>query len=441
MNRPPDLSQSHRYAKLQAPNIAGRRKRPSTDHKRIDQMKRKLIETPPYLPLDAISVASKRDKDKKTGTIKNVHKWFAPMPTPALRALIFGAVVDVPDDQEEHERLLDLVQRLVPEDGSPPDDRTLEEARAAIQRTTGGALPTIFDPFCGGGSTLIEAQRLGLPAEGSDLNPVPALITRTLTQLIPAVAGRPPLVGNQDELGSIAGGPLDGLLADVKHYAEVVRASVWAQVGGNYPGGPNGETIIAWLWAWTAICPNPACGATMPLVSSLWLSKKKGMSQWLSSRVVNGEVSFEVCSGVGEAPRPAKVGRGAKFRCLVCSEVADEEEIKAYGVNSGLGTQLLAIAVDESGVRSFLPADLDRRAPIGEVEHGFSPELPNDPRAMWCKAYGIHEYADLFLPRQLVLLERSQMPSAPFATPCFPTVVMNCMPIQLRRSLAWRSAS
>lgn len=164
-------------------------------------MAKKLIEVAPFLPLDAISVASKADKDKKTGTIKNVHKWFAPMPTPALRALIFAAVVDAPDNEDERHRLLDLVERLVPPDGNPPSTEVLAEAKAEILASNGGEAPTIFDPFCGGGSTLIEAQRLGLKAMGSDLNPVPVLITRTLTELIPQVAGRPALVGDTGTLG------------------------------------------------------------------------------------------------------------------------------------------------------------------------------------------------------------------------------------------------
>ncbi|MGH9155575.1 MAG: DUF1156 domain-containing protein, partial [Acidimicrobiales bacterium] len=138
-------------------------------------MSPKLVEV--ALPLEAISAACRRDQDKKTGTIKNVHKWFAPMPTPAWRALLFAALVDDPGNGPERAELLRLVERLVPPDGNPPDAATLAEAHAVLMEATAGAPPTVFDPFCGGGSTLVEAQRLGLPAAGSDLNPVPVLIT------------------------------------------------------------------------------------------------------------------------------------------------------------------------------------------------------------------------------------------------------------------------
>ncbi len=368
-------------------------------------MGKKLIEVAPFLPLDAISVASKADKDKKTGTIKNVHKWFAPMPTPALRALIFGAVVDVPDDPKEHADLLRLVERLVPPDGNPPDERTLEEARAAIRVSNGGELPTIFDPFCGGGSTLIEAQRLGLSAQGSDLNPVPALITRTLTELIPAIAGREPIVGDRSQLGSISGGHLDGLLADVQHYAGQVRSDVWEEVGHLYPPGPNGETVVAWLWAWSAECPNPTCRSTMPLVSSMWLSKKKNEGRWLRPVVSGSDVDFEIGEGAGPPPKPAKVGRGAKFRCFVCHEVADDDLIKAYGTSAGLGHQLLATVLDHDGKRVYLGGRTWEPPAVPRPASAPDEHLPDDTRAMWCKLYGLETYADQFTNRQLVMLE------------------------------------
>ena len=127
-------------------------------------MTTKLVEV--ALPLEAISLASRRDKDKKTGTIKNVHKWFAPMPTPAWRALLFATLVDDPGDEAERAKLLDLVEQLVPDHGGAPAQAVLEEAKARIAEATGGKPPIVFDPFCGGGSTIVEAQRLGLAASG-----------------------------------------------------------------------------------------------------------------------------------------------------------------------------------------------------------------------------------------------------------------------------------
>lgn len=369
-------------------------------------MSRKLIEVAPFLPLDAISVAAKADKDKKTGTIKNVHKWFAPMPTPALRALIFAAVVDAPDDEDERRRLLSLVERLVPPGGNPPDEATLAEARAEIERSTGGELPTIFDPFCGGGSTLIEAQRLGLPAIGSDLNPVPVLISRTLTELIPQVAGRPALVGDPAQLGSMAGGALDGLLADVRHYAERVRGRVWDEVGHLYPQGPNGETIIAWLWAWTVTCPNPACKATMPLLSNLWLSKRTNDRRWIDIAYNGRQPQFSVGGPHGRPMADLKFGGNRpKFRCARCRDgIADEGYLRSEGEAGRMTAVPTVTAMDLDGRRAYVASS--ELPPVAEPEGSYPFDVDITDYSRWFSppSYGLTGYADLFRPRQLTAL-------------------------------------
>lgn len=365
----------------------------------------KLIEV--ALPLEAISAASRRDKDRKTGTIKNVHKWFAPMPTPAWRALLFATLVDDPGDEDGRAKLLDLITRLVPDHGGAPDKATLAEARKHITEATGGNPPTVFDPFCGGGSTLVEAQRLGLPAAGSDLNPVPVLITRVLTELIPQVAGRPPLVGDPAQLKGTIGGPLEGLLADCRHYALRVRQKVWEEIGHLYPAAPGGGTIIAWLWARTVTCPNPACRAVAPLVSSFWLSKRKGSETWIEpvDRRPGKPVRFTLTTGPGLPPPPTKVGRGGTFRCAVCDQPIPEQHVKDEGIASRLGMQLMAFAVDGPNGRRYLAGTPDLEPPrVDRPDDAPDIELPDDSRNFWCKLYGFRTVADLFTDRQLVLL-------------------------------------
>ena len=163
-------------------------------------------------------------------------------------------------------------------------------ARKEILRSTGNNPPPVLDPFCGGGSIPLEAQRLGVEAHGSDLNPVAVVITKALIELPPKSAGDPPVnpeyVSDGPDLSSWRGA--QGLAEDVRHYGAWMHDRAKERIGHLYPTGPEGETVIAWLWARTVRCPNPACGATMPLVRSFLLSKKPNKKAWVEPVVVDG---------------------------------------------------------------------------------------------------------------------------------------------------------
>ncbi len=366
----------------------------------------KLVEV--ALPLEAISVASRRDKDRKVGSIKNVHKWFAPMPTPAWRALLFASLVDDPGDGDERKKLLHLIERLVPEHGGAPDNDTLAEARKVLQEATGGNPPIIFDPFCGGGSTLVEAQRLGLPAAGSDLNPVPVLITRVLTELVPQVQGRTALVGDPKQLKGLQGSPLEGFLADCRHYAERVREQVWNEIGHLYPDPPGGGTVIAWLWARTVVCPNPVCRAVAPLMSSFWLSKKKGFETWLEPMDAKpgAAVRFEVRTGAGGPSHAKGTMARTAARCLTCEQPIPLDHVRFEGRAGRMSVQLMAVAVDQADGRRYLdPLKAVTTAPtITRPPGTIDLEMPEQALGFRIQLYGMTNYADLFTNRQLVVL-------------------------------------
>ena len=366
-----------------------------------DEPRRKLIEV--ALPLEAISVASRRDKDRKTGTIKNVHKWFAPMPTPAWRALLFASLVADPEDHTRRTELLSLIERLVPGDGSVPDDHTLAEARAVIAAEWPDGAPVVLDPFCGGGSTLIEAQRLGLDGVGSDLNPVPVLITRVLTELIPRTAGRAPLHSIDGRLTTTPGHPVEGLIADINVYAERVRDAAWTRVGHLYPQGPKGGLVTAWLWARTVTCPNPACGCMTPLVSSFWITKRKSAPKWVEPIVDPSRpvVRFEIHSS-GTAPRAGTVNRNGA-RCVACDAPIPFDYIRAEGRVGRMRVQLLALATDHDGSRSYEPPCQEQEEASRVDEPDGTPDLPLPAQALGFRiqSYGLTRFADLFTSRQL----------------------------------------
>jgi len=372
-----------------------------------DDRPRKLIEV--ALPLLEISKASVADKNRKVGTIKNLHKWFAPMPAPALRALIFASLVNDPGTNAGREVLGEFIKELVPEKGTPPSQEVLERARKYIARDN-PELPTVLEPFCGGGSTVVEAQRLGLPVVASDLNPIAVLITRVLGELLPPMAHVPPVSAPEGQLELGEEKPsFEGFAADLRHYGDLVQRAVQDKLGDLYPTISQGE-LVAWLWARTVPCPNPMCRTTVPLFSSPILSKQIGREASLEPVVDGKDIRFVVHTGKGslEHGRSVKVkGARARFECLACSQAIGEKELRTAGNDHTMGLQLMAVCIDKPhGGRTFLgpdavgdpvtqptiPDDLSELK-IGDNRKNFSTPL-----------YGLPRQIDLYTSRQLAVL-------------------------------------
>src|SRR5437660_1004710 len=263
--------------------------------------RKKLIEV--ALPLDAINHASTREKSIRHGHPCTLHLWWSRKPLATCRAVLFASLVDDPsehkdlfpteEEQEaERKRLFRLIEDLVKWENSN-DEETLRKVRVEILKSTGNNPPPVLDPFAGGGSIPLEAQRLGLEAHASDLNPVAILINKALIEIPPKFAGQPPI--NPEARQSLMGSEWPGargLADDIRYYGKWMRDEAERRIGHLYPKvtlpkeyGGGEATVIAWLWARTVRCPNPACGAQMPLVSSFWLSKKKGKGSWLEPEV------------------------------------------------------------------------------------------------------------------------------------------------------------
>lgn len=375
--------------------------------------KKKLIEV--ALPLDEINAACSADKAVKTGTIRNLHKWFAPMPLPAWRALLFAALVDDPGTIEGRAYLLELVKDLVREAPGLPSDATLSRAEAIIKEQFGGTPPIVLDPFCGAGSTLVEAQRIGLRTRASDLNPVPALITRTLTQCLPPVAGEPPIHKNKKDeerqlfSASAAGRPYDGLTADVTHYASLIEERAWLRLRPAYPSPNVSASPIAWIWGRTMMCPSPACGRHTVLTTSWWLSKKSGDLAWIEPRVVGPDIVLDVVSGQreGAAPPPPKPGRGTAFQCIACQQLIPEDEVRRYATEQGLGLRLMGVIEDSRDGRIHrAPTSMEVEAALNVAEPDGIPDISLGPGNQYVAPprFGIRNFTDLFTSRQLATL-------------------------------------
>ncbi|MHB1717931.1 MAG: DUF1156 domain-containing protein [Acidimicrobiales bacterium] len=381
--------------------------------------RRKLIEV--ALPLEAINREAAREKSIRHGHPSTLHLWWARRPLAACRAVLFAQLVDDPSahpdrfptegaQEQERQRLFRLIERLVPWEATQ-DEAVLAEAREEIRRSCGGNPPEVLDPFCGGGSIPLEAQRLGLVARGSDLNPVAVLITKALIELPAKFAGQPP-VHPRDGDGRLAiesWKGAQGLAEDVRYYGAWMRDEAERRIGHLYPPAtlPDGRTatVIAWIWARTVTCPNPACQATMPLVRSFWLGKKKGKEAWVRPVVEGGEVHFDIGHGSSGPPLEGTVGRTGAT-CLVCNTPAPLAHVRSEGKAGRMGVQLMAIVAEGNRQRIYLPPEPKhvKAADVAPPEDVPDTDIPYNPRYLTAPNYGMTRHADLFTNRQLTTL-------------------------------------
>lgn len=384
---------------------------------------KKLIEV--ALPLEKINAESAREKSIRHGHPSTLHLWWARRPLAAARAVIWSSLVDDPsshpekfpteeDQNKERQRLFTILEDLVVWENSNNED-VLNAAKEEILKSTDNNPPALLDPFAGGGAIPLEAQRLGLEAHAHDLNPVAVTINKAMIEIPPRFAGKAP-VNPDAQVSAMRNGwnGAQGLAEDVRYYGEWMKQEAYKRIGHLYPKvkvpheqGGGEATVIAWIWARTVKCPNPACGCEMPLASSFVLSKKKGHEAWVKPIPDGDKVHFEVQNG--KCPKEYesyKTGRGAAFKCPCCGEVTTDEYVKSEGKAGRLGTQLMAIVGDGKHGRIYLSPNEEHilAARVEKPENGPTGALPENPRWFSPPAFGMTHYDDLFTPRQLTAL-------------------------------------
>jgi putative DNA methylase len=377
--------------------------------------KPKLIEV--SIPLEEINKESAREKSIRHGHPSTLHLWWARRPLAACRAVLFAQLVDDPSahpdrfpteegQKAERERLHGIIKRLVVWENIH-DEALLKEAREEIWKSCDGNPPPILDPFAGGGSIPLEAQRLGLEAHASDLNPVAVLINKALIEIPPKFAGRPPVFPGAAE-SRLSWPGATGLAEDVRRYGQWMRGEGEKWIGHLYPKAklPDGTeaTVIAWIWVRTVRCPNPACGGTMPLARSFWLGKKKGKERYVEPIADNRRVRFEIRGPKG-APRDGTVGR-AGATCVLCATPVPLAYIRTEGQAGRIGAQLMAIAAEGRRQRYYLAPDAEQENAAAVLRPDDVPDaqLPEQALGFRVQGYGMRTWADLFTSRQLVAL-------------------------------------
>ena len=420
--------------------------------------RKKLIEV--ALPLDAINEAAAREKSIRHGHPSTLHLWWARRPLAAARAVIFAQMVDDPsarpdlfrteaDRDRERERLFRLIEELVKWENTT-DERVLRQARdeiwASWRRTCADnadhpqaaelfspdALPAFHDPFAGGGALPLEAQRLGLEAHASDLNPVAVLINKAMIEIPPKFAGQAPVNPvSREEKGLIerAWKGAQGLAEDVRYYGQWMRDEAERRIGHLYPQVEIADemvrerpdlkrykgrklTVIAWLWARTVKSPNPAfADVDVPLATTFMLSTKKGKEAYVEPVIEGRGYRFAVKVGTPEdvdaAKRGTKAGgSGSPFLCLMSGTPMPFNYLRSEAKSGRMGARLMAVVAEGDRGRVYLTPTSEHEAIAEKAEPKWTPDtnLPERALSFRVQEYGMNKWRDLFTPRQLVAL-------------------------------------
>ena len=402
--------------------------------------RKKLIEVD--LPLDDINRESAREKSIRHGHPSTLHLWWSRKPLAACRAVIFASMVDDPSvylekpeiQAEERARLHKIISRLVRWE-SINDDELLTQARyeiaISVARNNGEDVancrdrfennpdvvlqylrehcPVVYDPFCGGGSIPLEAQRLGLCARSSDLNPVAVLINKAMIEIPHPFHNKPPVNPGTDSLDGWRG--TAGLVDDIRYYGHWMRDEAHKCIGHLYPkvrlSAGTEATVIAWLWARTVPCANPVCRIPMPLVKTFQLSKKKGNEHW--TRPVIDKASKTICFVVqnhdANVPSKRTVDRNGAC-CVSCGETVKLSYVREQAKVGNMGEIMTGIVAEGESGRLFLsPSDAHIETALS-AQPAWQPRgaLPEQALGISLQNYGITQWHQLFTDRQLTTL-------------------------------------
>lgn len=407
----------------------------------MNMHRKKLIEV--ALPLEAINKASAREKSIRHGHPSTLHLWWARRPLAAARAVIFAQMVDDPSahpdlfptekkQEKERQRLFRIIEDLVLWENTT-NETVLQQARDEIwqswRRTCAenvdhprakelfdrNKLPAFHDPFAGGGALPLEAQRLGLEAYASDLNPVAVLINKAMIEIPPKFAGKPPVNPEaQAKIGSQTGWKgAQGLAEDVRYYGQWMRDEAEKRIGHLYPKVEVTEemaserpdlkkyvgqklTVIAWLWARTVKSPNPAfANVDVPLASTFMLSTKVGKEAYVEPVIKNGSYWFTVKVGKPKVAEAAKNGtklsRGANFQCIMSGAPIAPGYIYAEANARRMGARLLAIVAEGKSGRVYLAPMEEHETVVRKVKSMWKPDvvMPKNPRWFSPPLYGL----------------------------------------------------
>ena len=372
-----------------------------------------------FIPIKEISKESAREKSIRHGHISTLHIWWARRPLVASRAAVFASLVKTPENKEKKEELTKFLIELCKWENSN-NKQIINKARKLILENNNGKPPKVLDCFAGGGSIPLEALRLGCETYALDLNPVAYLIL-LCTLVYPQKYGKP--VYDEKGFAKIQ----NRLAHDVEKWGKWVLEEAKKEIGKFYPNEPDGSVPVAYLWARTVKCPNPSCGAEIPLIRQYWLCKKENKKVSLKPIVNQKEkrVDFKIVEGkeIDFNPSEGTMKKGTAT-CLVCGNTADGKYIRKESQEGRMGQRMTTVVLThpkkkgkiyrlatqkDAEVFEKAKKELEKyrgkKIKVGKHEISLIPDEPmnkDDPTTVAGRGYGFSVWSDLFNPRQLL---------------------------------------
>ena len=317
------------------------------------------------------------------------------------------------------EQLHSIPNRHIETEQVKQAEETLQSAIEAFQNE----MPSVFDPFAGGGAIPLEAARLGCRSYGNDINPVAHIIERGSAEF-PQKYGKP-IVYSKEEFLRCYGEKgmematnkdhniqFDGdmvhipnrLAFDVEFYAKQILSETEKEVGSLYPVDEDGNIPVAYYWARTAKCSNPSCGAEVPLISQFYLANNSKTKIHLVPIIKGTDIQFDIKEGICNVDG---WNRRGNLTCPCCGSVTDVTSIRHQSVQKGLGQKLLAVIHEGSNGKGYAVPTKDQTLKTQKKQI-----VSNRPQEKIMKnsgggdtlAWGYTKWGDLFSDRQIYML-------------------------------------
>ena len=305
-----------------------------------------------------------------------------------------------------------------------PEVKEKEEALKQAIESFQNRMPSVFDPFAGGGAIPLEAARLGCRSYGNDINPVAHIIEKGSVEF-PQKYGKPITYSHEEFISTYGKEGIDlyaekfgnrptgdvyvpnRLSFDVEYYAKKLLTMTESEVGYLYPADEKGNKPIAYYWARTATCYNPSCRAEVPLLKQFYLANTKNKKVYLNPIVQGTDIQFEIKEGsYNEKDLPGWNQRG-NMTCPCCGSVTPINQVKEQFKKHTAKEKLLGIIFESAQGKEYKVSRL--QAPAIEVKRivdkPYEKMAVENNRNFNTPGWGIDNYGDMFSNRQLFMLQ------------------------------------